>query len=72
MKLKPIEGFEGKNAEYFGYSYGFIQLEYYKDVFRISDLSKIEEDFLCAPYHGWHHDGEAIVEVKYGNWCKLI
>ncbi|MDR4985368.1 hypothetical protein CN491_07130 [Bacillus cereus] len=71
-EIETIEGFEGKNAEYFSYSYGFIQLEYEKEGFRISDLSKIEEDFLCAPYHGWDHDGEAVVKVKYGNWCKLI
>lgn len=71
-EIETIEGFEGKNAECFGYSYGFIRLEYEKDGFRISELSKIEEDFLCAPYHGWDHDGEAIVEIKFGNWCKLI
>jgi hypothetical protein len=71
-EIETIEGFKEKRAEYFGYSYGFIQLVNEKDGYRISDLSKIEEDFLCAPYHGWDHDGEAVVEVKYGGWCKLI
>ncbi|MFF5395877.1 hypothetical protein ACFY5J_00590 [Peribacillus butanolivorans] len=71
-EVETIEGFKGKRAEYFGYSYGFIQLIHEKEGFRISDLSKFEEDFLCAPYHGWDHDGEAVVEVKYGSWCKLI
>lgn len=71
-EIETIVGFPGKQAEYFGYSYGFIQLVYEKEGFRISDLSKFEEDFLCAPYHGWDHDGEAVVEVKYGGWCKLI
>lgn len=71
-EIETIEGFKGKQAEYFGYSYGFVQLVHEKEGFRISDLSKIEEDFLCAPYHGWDHDGEDVVEVKYGKWCNMI
>ncbi|WP_338472505.1 hypothetical protein R4Z10_07115 [Niallia sp. XMNu-256] len=71
-EIETIEGFEGKRAEYFGYYFGFIQLVYEKNGYRISNLSKMEEDFLCAPYHGWSHDGEAVVEIKYGEWCKLI
>ena len=30
------------------------------------------EDFLCAAYHGWRQQGEGVVDVEYGNWCKLI
>ncbi|TDK61808.1 hypothetical protein E2K98_13065 [Bacillus salipaludis] len=71
-EIETIEGFEGKSAEYFGYSYGFIQLVHKQEGYRISDMQKFEEDFLCAPYHGWSHDAESVVEVKYGNWCKLI
>ncbi len=71
-EVETIEGSLDKKAEYFGYYYGFIQLVNEKDGYRISDLSKIEEDFLCAPYHGWSHDAESNVEVKYGSWCKLI
>ncbi len=71
-ELETIEGFIDKRAEYFGYSYGYIQLIHEKEGFRISSLSKFEEDFLCAPYHGWNHDGESVLEVKYGSWCKLI
>ncbi|GHI01175.1 hypothetical protein [Neobacillus kokaensis] len=71
-EIETIEGIENRRAEYFGYSYGFIQLVYQKEGFRILDLSKIEEDFLCAPYHGWDQDGESIVEVKYDSWCKLV
>ncbi|MEH7381213.1 hypothetical protein V7138_12200 [Bacillus sp. JJ1533] len=59
-------------VEYFGYYYGFIELVHEKDGFRIADLSKIGEDFLCAPYHGWDHDGEAVVDIKFGEWCKMI
>ncbi|WP_180960371.1 hypothetical protein [Neobacillus cucumis] len=71
-EVETIEGSESKKAEYFGYSYGFIMLAQENEGYRISDLSRMEEDFLCAPYHGWSHDAEAVVEVKYGNWCKLI
>jgi hypothetical protein len=71
-EIETIEAFEGKGAEFFGYSYGFIQLVHEQEGYRISDLQQIPEDFLCAPYHGWNHDGEAVVEVKFGNWCKLI
>lgn len=71
-EIETIEGFEGKRAEYFGYSYGFIQLIHEEGGYRISDLQQHPEDFLCAPYHGWSHDGESVIEVKYGNWCKLI
>ncbi|GAA0343372.1 hypothetical protein GCM10008967_37270 [Bacillus carboniphilus] len=71
-EMETIEGFEGKKGEYFGYYYGFIQLVHEKEGYRISEMSRIEEDFLCAPYHGWSHDAESAVEVKYGNWCKMI
>jgi hypothetical protein len=71
-EIETIEGFEGRRKEYFGYSYGFIQLVHEKESYRISDLTQAAEDFLCAPYHGWDHWGEDVVEVKYGNWCKLL
>lgn len=71
-EIETIESFESRRAEYFGYSYGFLQLAQEKDGYRISDLHQIEEDFLCAPYHGWDQDGESIVDIKYGGWCKLV
>jgi hypothetical protein len=54
-----------------GYVRAF-QLVHEKEGYRISDLTQVAEDFLCAPYHGWSHWGEDVVEVKYGNWCKLM
>jgi hypothetical protein len=71
-EIETIELSKDLMVEYFGYSYGFIQLEHEKDGYRILDLSKIKEDFLCAPYHGWDHDGEVVVKIKYGEWCKMI
>lgn len=71
-EIETIQAFEGKQAEYFGYSYGYIQLVHEEEGYRISDMNQFIEDFLCAPYHGWNHDSESIVDVKYGNWCNLI
>lgn len=71
-EMETIEAFEGSDAEYFGYSYGFIKLAKEETGYRISDISRSKEDFLCAPYHGWDHDAEAVIEIKYGGWCKLI
>ncbi len=71
-EIETIEGFKGKRAEYFGYSYGFIQLVHEQEGYRITNLQQFPEDFLCAPYHLWQHDAEAVVDVKYGYWCKLI
>ncbi|MEI5908970.1 hypothetical protein WAK64_18130 [Bacillus spongiae] len=71
-EIETIEGFKDKRAEYFGYSYGFIQLDQEQKGYRISDVQQFPEDFLCAPYHLWQHNAEAVVDVKYGNWCKLI
>ncbi|MDR4889880.1 hypothetical protein RGU12_20505 [Fredinandcohnia sp. QZ13] len=71
-EIETIELREDLMVEYFGYSYGFIQLEHEKDGFRISEVSKVREDFLCAPYHGWSHDGESVVDIKFGEWCKMI
>ncbi|MFD0048137.1 hypothetical protein ACFVHQ_02155 [Actinomycetes bacterium NPDC127524] len=71
-ELETIEAIENKSAEYFGYYYGFIQLASQNNGYRILDINQTAEDFLCAPYHGWDHDAESIVDVKYGSWCKLI
>ncbi len=71
-EIETIEMSKDAMVEYFGYSYGFIKLVQEEDGYRISDLNKIGEDFLCAPYHGWDHDGESVVGVKFGEWCKMI
>ncbi|MCF6137698.1 hypothetical protein [Pseudalkalibacillus berkeleyi] len=71
VELETIEGSD-KGITYFGYYYGFILLKKENDRFMIFDFTLEGEDFLCAPYHGWNHDAEAIVGVKYGNWCKLV
>ncbi|MFT8320288.1 MAG: hypothetical protein ABF649_05220 [Bacillus sp. (in: firmicutes)] len=71
-EIETIEVLEHKKAEYFGYTYGFIQLVHEEDGYRISAIQEDTEDFLCAPYHGWSHDGESVIDVKYGSWCSFI
>ncbi|WP_264170004.1 hypothetical protein [Clostridium estertheticum] len=41
-------------------------------MYKISDVQLFGEDFLCAPYHGWSHNAEYVVDIKYGDWCKPV
>ncbi|GKX30904.1 hypothetical protein SH1V18_33840 [Vallitalea longa] len=71
IEFETIEGSE-KGVGYFAYYYGYICLIKVDDVYKISDISFQGEDYLCAPYHGWNYIGEAVVDIKYGNWCSLV
>ena len=71
VEFETIEGSE-KAATYFAYYYGYVDIIKEDNQYRISDLEFYGEDYLCAPYHGWNHDAEAVVEIKYGGWCSLI
>nr|WP_315363614.1 hypothetical protein [Cytobacillus firmus] len=71
FELETIEG-AGKDVTYFAYYYGFITVTGESNRFKINDIVFYGEDFLCAAYHGWSHDAEAVVDIKYGEWCKLV
>jgi hypothetical protein len=71
IELETIEGSD-KGISYFAYYYGYIYIQKQNDNYLISDMMLYGEDFLCAPYHGWYHDAEANVSIRYGNWCKMI
>lgn len=71
VELETIEGNE-KGTGTFVYYYGFVDLEKVGDEYKISDIQYFGENFLCAPYHGWQWDAESNVEIRYGDWCKLI
>jgi hypothetical protein len=70
-EIETIEGSD-KEVNYFAYYYGFIDIVKEGQNYKISNLEILEEEFLCAPYHGWSHNGEASVEIKYGGWCSLV
>lgn len=71
VEIETIEGSD-KGVTYFAYYYGFIYIKKQENKYLISDMVMYGEDFLCAPYHGWFHDAEANVAIRYGDWCKLI
>lgn len=71
VELETIGGSDQKIAN-FTYYYGFIDLIREKGQYKISDLEFTGEDYLCAPYHGWSHNAESSVQIRYGGWCKLI
>ncbi|WP_197090979.1 hypothetical protein [Bacillus sp. FJAT-27231] len=71
VELETIEG-SAKDVTFFAYYYGFITVIKEKESYKIHDMTFHGEDFLCAPYHGWDHEAEAVVDVKYGEWCKLV
>lgn len=71
VEMETIEGSDKGNT-YFGYYYGFIDVEKEKDTYKISNMEFTGEDFLCAAYHGWRHNAESYVDIAYGDWCKLI
>ena len=71
IELETIEG-SSKNLTYFAYYYGYVYIKKEGNTYKISDIILIGEDFLCAAYHLWQHNAEAVVDAEYGNWCKLV
>lgn len=71
VEIESIKGSEN-DSSYFAYYYGFICLSKDKNLYKISDIKFYSEIYLCAPYHGWAYMGEAVVDIKYGGWCKLV
>lgn len=71
VEIETIGGSE-KHVANFTYYYGFVDLVKEDSQYKISNLEFTGEDYLCAPMHGWSHDPEGSVEVRYGGWCKLI
>jgi hypothetical protein len=71
IELETIEG-SSKNLTYFAYYYGYVYIRKEKSIYKIEDITLVGEHFLCAAYHLWQHDAEAVVDIEYGNWCKLV
>lgn len=71
IELESIEG-SSKGVTYFAYYYGYVQLKKVQNLYKIDQMKLYGEDFLCASYHLWQHDAEAVVGIMYGEWCKLI
>lgn len=71
IEIETIEGSK-KDAAYFAYYYGFVDLIKQANEYKISNIDFTGENYLCAPYHGWDYDAESVVDIKYGGWCKLV
>lgn len=71
FELETIEG-SNKDLTFFAYYYGYISVMKEQNLYKIMDLKLYGEDFLCAAYHLWQHNAEAVVEIEYGQWCKMI
>ena len=71
IELETIEG-SSKNLTYFAYYYGYVYIQKEGNAYKIADITLIGEDFLCAAYHLWQHNAEAVVDIEYGEWCKLV
>lgn len=71
VEIETIEG-STKETGVFAYYYGFVDLEKEGNQYKISDIHYFGENFLCAPYHGWQWEAEGNVQIRYGDWCKLI
>ena len=67
-----IETIEGSAKTYFAYYYGYIYIEKEKNSYKIANMELYGEGFLCAAYHLWQHNAEAVVDAEYKNWCKLV
>ncbi|VBB09494.1 Hypothetical protein LUCI_4789 [Lucifera butyrica] len=70
IEIETIQSIK-KGVTCFVYYYGFVTVEGENGVFKISDMTLTGEDFLCAAYHGWSHNAEESVAIRYA-WCNLI
>lgn len=71
IELETING-TATSVSSFEYHYGTVSVRKEDGLYKIDNITLIGEDFLCAAYHGWHQQGEDVVDVEYGGWCKLI
>lgn len=71
VEIETIQGSKSGLSN-FVYYYAFIDLIKEDGVYKINDINFTGEDFLCAPYHGWSHNAEASVQIRYGDWCNMI
>lgn len=71
VELETING-TATGVSAFEYHYGTVSIRKEEGVYKIDNITLIGEDFLCAAYHGWRQLGEDVVDIEYGNWCKLI
>lgn len=71
IELETING-TATGISAFQYHYGTVSIGKEDGLYKIDNITLTGEDFLCDAYHGWRQQGETVVDIEYGNWCKLI
>jgi hypothetical protein len=71
FELETIEGSK-QGSGLFSYYHGFMNIVKENNQYRIADQEMYAENYLCAPYHSWYYIAEAVVDIKFGEWCSLI
>jgi len=62
-----------RSGSHFAYFYGIVTTELNQSKgWKIKAIDYFPEDFLCAPYHGWHFDAQYFVPIIYQSLYHLI
>ncbi|HHW45748.1 MAG TPA: hypothetical protein GXX17_02415 [Clostridiales bacterium] len=59
-------------ATSFAYYYGIVENVFENGGWKLQSINILGEDFLCAPYHGWFYDSQAVMEIVYKENLKII
>ena len=71
IEIETING-TATGVSGFEYHYGTISVVEEKGLYKIDSITLTGEDFLCAAYHGWRQRAEDVIDIEYGEWCKLV
>ncbi len=78
IEIEVITGPQAKTdrdyiaQSYFAYYDGVATVRRQDGAWAIENIEYYTEDFLCAPYHGWQYDAEAVVGIVYQDNMHLI
>jgi len=71
VEIETING-TATGVSGFEYHYGTISVIKEGGLYKIDSITLTGEDFLCAAYHGSRQQGEDVIDIEYGEWCKLV
>lgn len=60
------------NVTSFAYYYGIIEVVFEDTGWKLQSINILGEDFLCAPYHNWFYDSNAVMEIIYKENLNII
>ena len=69
----PPEEKDKRQGSDIRYYYGLVTAEEVPGAgWRIRQVKYLPEDFLCAPYHGWAYDAQAVAQIVYQEGLQLF